>query len=178
MPEIDGMEVMHRVKRMAPDTQVILITGFGDMEIVIEALREGVLDYIKKPIEFDELLTALGRAKEKIDEQRKSATYPTLLLAEDDKDARTHLIQVLEGENWKVLAAEDGEEAVNVFRENKVDVARIKASRRPAGNSTSSGEGRFSLLHKNFRVLFHLSVRGKYTLPPSFEYAGSTFPIR
>jgi DNA-binding NtrC family response regulator len=64
MPEMSGMEVLKAVKQVSPATQFILMSAFGDMDTVIEALREGAFDYIKKPIDLNLLTEILNRAKE------------------------------------------------------------------------------------------------------------------
>lgn len=71
MPEIDGLELLHTAKHISPNTQVILITAYGDYDTAIAALREGTLDYLKKPIDLNHLTIALGRAREKIFERKK-----------------------------------------------------------------------------------------------------------
>ncbi len=47
MPNIDGTEVVHTVKDISPSTEIILVTGHGDYDTAILALRDGVLDYLK-----------------------------------------------------------------------------------------------------------------------------------
>jgi len=125
MPEIGGIEVMHAVRKLSPDTQVILVTAFGETDTAIMALREGALDYIKKPLDLDILSVALGRAKEKISEFAKVYPYPTLLLAEDDETTRTRLADVIETDGMKVYKAADGEEAVKLFQQNKIDIVLV-----------------------------------------------------
>jgi len=125
MPEVDGMEVLKQVKQISPNTPFILITGQGGLDTVIQALQKGVLDYIKKPIDLDQLFTAIGRAKEIIDEEKKAPIYPGVLVVEDDNDTREGLIRALEKEDWGVFAAENGETALNIFREQKIDVALL-----------------------------------------------------
>jgi len=125
LPDIDGLEVVKLIKPLSPNTQFILVTGFGDMKCAIKAIQEGVLDYIKKPIDLDQLVVTLGRAKEKIDENRKVPAYPGILLAEDDKDARENLCKALSYEDWIIYPAIDGEDAVKVFKKNKIDVALL-----------------------------------------------------
>jgi DNA-binding NtrC family response regulator len=49
MPDIDGLEVLQRVKQEFPDTEVIMISGHGDMDTVISAIRHGAVDYLRKP---------------------------------------------------------------------------------------------------------------------------------
>ncbi len=125
MPGIDGLEVMHTVRRLSTGVQVILITAYGETDTAISALREGALDYLKKPLDLDLLTTALGRAQEKISEHRKSIPFPTVLLAEDDDPIRERVGRVLEKEGWRVFAVADGEEAINVFGQRKIDIALL-----------------------------------------------------
>ena len=123
MPDIDGLEVMHTIRRFSPNVQTILITAFGEADTAISALREGALDYLKKPLDIELLTLALGRAREKVIEYKKTLPFPTLLLAEDDETARERLARVLEKEGWVVFQAADGEEAMNVFQQTKIDIA-------------------------------------------------------
>ena len=125
MAGVDGLEVMHTVRRLSRGVQVILITAYGETDTAVSALREGALDYLKKPLDLDLLTTALGRAREKIIEHKKSIPFPTLLLAEDDGPTRDRIARVLEKEGWKVFAAADGEEAINVFEQRKIDIVLL-----------------------------------------------------
>lgn len=56
MPELDGVTLLQKVKEQAPDTFVILVTSYGSTETAINAMRLGAIDYILKPIDFDELI--------------------------------------------------------------------------------------------------------------------------
>ncbi len=56
MPELDGVTLLQRVKEKAPDTFVIMITSYGSTETAIHAMRQGAIDYILKPIDFNELI--------------------------------------------------------------------------------------------------------------------------
>ena len=55
MPGMDGMELLHRVKRSSPHLVVIIITAFATVETAVRALKEGAYDYITKPIDPDYL---------------------------------------------------------------------------------------------------------------------------
>jgi len=66
MPEMDGFEVIKQVKRIAPDTEVIVITGHGDMDLAIRALNLNATDFINKPVRRSALDEALKRAEERI----------------------------------------------------------------------------------------------------------------
>ncbi len=62
MKGIDGMEVLRTVKKLYPDTQVIMITAFANLDSAIEALREQVYDFFPKPVKIKELKASIARA--------------------------------------------------------------------------------------------------------------------
>ncbi|HEX7737729.1 MAG TPA: response regulator [Ktedonobacteraceae bacterium] len=62
MPGMDGLELLSHVQKHYPDIPVLLITGYNDQKIAIEAVRAGAYDYIRKPIERDDFIAALTRA--------------------------------------------------------------------------------------------------------------------
>ncbi|ETW93424.1 MAG: hypothetical protein ETSY1_39285 [Candidatus Entotheonella factor] len=66
MNDVNGFQVMDYISTHAPDTLVIVITGFASTDSVIEALRQGAYDYIAKPFDIDIILIALERALEKL----------------------------------------------------------------------------------------------------------------
>jgi len=62
MPGKDGIEVLGGVKRISPETEVIVMTAFGTVENAVEAMRLGAFDYILKPFSIDELELKVDRA--------------------------------------------------------------------------------------------------------------------
>jgi len=65
MKGIDGMEVLRTVKKSNPETKVIMITAFANLDTAIEALREDVHDFFPKPVKLKELKASIRRAVEK-----------------------------------------------------------------------------------------------------------------
>lgn len=65
MPGVDGFAVLKAAKRLAPQTSVIILTGYGDMRSAIDALRLGADDFTLKPCETEELLLRIRRCREK-----------------------------------------------------------------------------------------------------------------
>ena len=65
MPDIDGIEVLRRLRRVAPDLSVILVTAYGTIETAIRALHEGAIDYVRKPFKLDEVRLCVARAMER-----------------------------------------------------------------------------------------------------------------
>jgi DNA-binding NtrC family response regulator len=65
MKGIDGMEVLRRVKNLYPETKVIMITAFANLDTAIEALRGDVYDFFPKPVKIKELKASIQRALKK-----------------------------------------------------------------------------------------------------------------
>ena len=64
MPGMDGLALLEQVRNQNPDTQVVMITGHGDMDNAVECLRLGAADFIAKPVNDDLLEHSLKRAAE------------------------------------------------------------------------------------------------------------------
>jgi anti-anti-sigma factor len=71
MPGMDGLEVLKRIKEIDPSAEVIVITGHGDMDLAVRALRLNATDFINKPIQKKALDDALRRAEQR----HESAQY-------------------------------------------------------------------------------------------------------
>jgi two-component system response regulator HydG len=65
MPTVDGMELLREVQRIAPETQVIVMTAYGTIESAVDAIRHGAYDFLAKPFKEDELLLRVAKAVEK-----------------------------------------------------------------------------------------------------------------
>ena len=65
MPGMDGMQVLQEIKRINPEIDVVIITAYGTIETAVDAMKAGAIDYITKPLEFDELLILVDRVSER-----------------------------------------------------------------------------------------------------------------
>ncbi len=65
MPTVDGMELLREAQRLAPETQVIVMTAYGTIESAVDAIRQGAYDFLAKPFKEDELLLRVAKALEK-----------------------------------------------------------------------------------------------------------------
>lgn len=64
MPEMDGMELLGHLQRIAPQTPVVVITAFGTVNSAVEAMRVGAADFLLKPVQFEDVLVRVQRALE------------------------------------------------------------------------------------------------------------------
>lgn len=63
MPRLDGLGFLNQLVQESKETEVILMTGHGDLDMAVEALRNGAFDFFKKPVMLDDLLACLQRTK-------------------------------------------------------------------------------------------------------------------
>ena len=64
MPGRSGLELLKEVRRLDPETAVIVLTAFGTVENAVEAMQSGAYHYVTKPINYDELMILVERALE------------------------------------------------------------------------------------------------------------------
>lgn len=65
MPKIDGIEFLEKSKEINPDVPVIMISGHGNIDTAVEAVKKGAFDYISKPPDLNRLLITLRNAVDK-----------------------------------------------------------------------------------------------------------------
>lgn len=61
MPDMDGMELLRELKRMAPSTPVIMLTAHGSVPLAVEAMKAGAADFLSKPFDREEVLYTVQR---------------------------------------------------------------------------------------------------------------------
>ncbi|HHW32232.1 MAG TPA: response regulator [Clostridiaceae bacterium] len=71
MPEIDGLQLIKRLKEKLPDSVFIIISGYNDFEYARQAITLGVLHYLVKPISYDELEEVMKKCINEIKEKRR-----------------------------------------------------------------------------------------------------------
>jgi signal transduction histidine kinase len=93
MPGMDGIELLQKIKRENPETEVVMITGHGDMDLAIKSLKSEATDFITKPINVEALEIALKRVQDKIVMKRQLKTYTQNLeaLVREKTELQDHL---------------------------------------------------------------------------------------
>ena len=73
LPEMDGIELLRRVKLLAPWVPVVILTGYGDVPTAVECIKAGAVDFIEKPLDKGNLI---GKVKSVLQENGNGAEVP------------------------------------------------------------------------------------------------------
>ena len=121
MPEITGIELLHRLKQRAPSLPAIVITGHGDVPLAVEAMKAGAIDFIEKPFDEQAILNAVKIALERTEgEPDADLVAITARLHSLSERERQVLEGLVAGHPNKVIAAALGisPRTVEVYRAN------------------------------------------------------------
>jgi DNA-binding NtrC family response regulator len=94
MPEMNGLELLKKIKSYDPKANVIILTAYGDLETAIEAINSKVYAFFSKPVDFKELVLTLRQIENEIDKEK---------LKEIDFDQLKKLNEILKSEYSKLL---------------------------------------------------------------------------
>ncbi len=119
LPDIDGMEVIRRIKERQPDTAVVVITGYASVASAVDAIKLGAFDYLPKPFTEDEIKAAVEEALN----LRESARIKELLEAAAPEEGKLiqkrEVIRALDraarDEHFWHLLLEKGSDALSGF---------------------------------------------------------------
>jgi len=71
MPGLDGVEALRELKRKSPETGVIMMTAYASVETAVATMKLGAIDYVTKPIDIDEVRSAIARFAERPDDEEE-----------------------------------------------------------------------------------------------------------
>jgi two-component system response regulator AtoC len=66
MPEMDGLKLLEEIKKIAPETEVIIATGFGAVETAVHAMKHGAYDFVLKPYDLEYLKQKVRQAVDRL----------------------------------------------------------------------------------------------------------------
>ena len=111
MPKLDGLSALKRIKAIAPETIVIMITAYASADTAIKAMKEGAYDYITKPFKVEEIKLIIKNALEKKNLQKEN-----ILLKQVVRD-RYHFGNII-GQSPKMMVLYDLLEKVSPTKTN------------------------------------------------------------
>lgn len=113
MPGMDGVETFEKIKEVAPDTPVIMITAYAEGKLIRGALRKGVFGCLKKPLDFGRLFCLIGDA---------IPNGARVLVVDDDQDLCANMKDILNDKGYRSSVAYDGNRAIEKVCEENFDV--------------------------------------------------------
>jgi len=116
MPVMDGVETYKRIKKISPQTVVIMMTAFSVEDLIKDALKEGAYGVLYKPLDIDRVVKMIEAVRE---------NGCLVMVVDDDTNICQTLRDVLEDKGYVVTLAQDGREAVNIARESPQDIVFV-----------------------------------------------------
>ncbi|WP_457552773.1 response regulator [Desulfobacula sp.] len=107
MPGMTGLEVLEKIKKIKPEIEVIVTTGFGDIKKAVQALQLDASDFISKPIDDAALHMALKRAMQRYVDKKQLSDY-TLLLENENLKTSSELIKNVDFQSRLIENSMDG----------------------------------------------------------------------
>ncbi|MFZ1662794.1 MAG: sigma-54 dependent transcriptional regulator, partial [Paracoccaceae bacterium] len=99
---MDGIDILKTVKRDNPDVPIIIISGHGNIEIAVAAIKQGAYDFIEKPFNIDQLTVVIGRAMETSRLRRENASLRRRDVSSSEMIGNSHAFRTLKANLDKV----------------------------------------------------------------------------
>lgn len=132
MPDIDGVELLRRLRDMNCMLPAIVISGHGDVHMAVEAMKNGALDFIEKPFSEDVLINSISRAvsqaADRVRDEAAIAEFRERIAALSERELQV-LRGVVEGQANKTIALELGlsPRTVEVYRAGVMSKMRAES---------------------------------------------------
>ncbi|GAB5482698.1 response regulator transcription factor [Sphingorhabdus sp. EL138] len=132
MPEMNGLEVQQEMVKQGIDMPVVILTGHGDVEIAVQAMRAGAINFLEKPYEKEALLAAMTEAFERIDNselKEMASSEAKVRLACLTGRERDVLDGLMTGYPNKTIAYDLGisPRTVEIYRANMMEKLRVRS---------------------------------------------------
>ena len=113
LPDVDGLDLLREFKEASPESQVIMVTGYGSVPKAVEAMRSGAFTFIEKPVEPELLMAMLEKAGEKFElsaenrrlkeELREHTSFANIVARSDSMRQLFHMIKMVAPTDASVL---------------------------------------------------------------------------
>ena len=87
MPQMDGLTLLEQIRKIEPNIRAIIVSAYGDMKNIRAAMRRGAIDFITKPIDFDDLEETIERTVIQLKEWRVALLARDALIASQTREA-------------------------------------------------------------------------------------------
>jgi len=112
MPNMNGLETFKEIKKLSPETEVILMTAFVVEDLIKGALQEGAYAMVYKPFDLKKLLNVI----------QDCLSGPLVLIVDDHEVLRQNFKDLLSDRGYRIVTVENGYKAIKKVKEQKYDV--------------------------------------------------------
>ncbi len=109
MPEMNGVETLSCIKKYSPMTSVVMITAYAEDELVGQAIVEGALKILKKPLDLEKIISFV----------EKMQSLKTMLIVDDNKEFCNILREYADKQSYNVSIAHNVSEAIEKYDEDQ-----------------------------------------------------------
>jgi len=118
MPIMNGVEAFEEIKKIRPESVVIMMTAYAFEELIQKALEEGAYGIIQKPFDIDRMISS-------IEEVKTRGLGMLLMVVDDDPGTATTLKHILTRKGHRVAVASTGEDAIELVKATDYDILFI-----------------------------------------------------
>ncbi|HCW94091.1 MAG TPA: sigma-54-dependent Fis family transcriptional regulator, partial [Flexistipes sinusarabici] len=124
LPDHDGSEGLHKIKKYFPETEVIMISGHGNIENAVETIKYGAYDYLEKPLSLDRIILIIKHLEDKLKLKSDLKEYKFNLLkkyeligtSEPVKQLKSRIEKIAPTNAWVLITGENGTGKEHVAR--------------------------------------------------------------
>jgi two-component system, NtrC family, response regulator HydG len=116
MPKMNGIECFKKIKKIRPQTTVIMMTAYAAQDLIAEALMEGVYGIWYKPIEIQRIIELVEKTPKR---------GALLLIVDDDLSTSEKLVELLQNKGYRLIQVTSGEEAKREIKEKDFDLVFV-----------------------------------------------------
>ncbi len=106
MPKMDGIEVLEKLQELSPETPVVMISGHGNIDTAVEAIRKGAFDYISKPLDLNRMLVTIRNAMDRSSLVKETKTLKRKIYKTTEIVGESEPIRVIKEMRDKVAPTE------------------------------------------------------------------------
>jgi two-component system, NtrC family, response regulator HydG len=115
MPRMNGIDALHRMRENNPRAKIILMTAYCEEEQLQKVIDDGAYGALYKPVNIAKLMELIGSVMQD----------PSILIVDDDDDFRYSLAKMLQIQNYKVITAINGEDAIKQAKQQMINIAFV-----------------------------------------------------
>jgi len=143
MPGINGFELLKQIKNISPQTPIIVMTAYTDLDTTVQAFQEGAFEYLPKPFDIDDALELVARACEPVGEVNPGQQHPSSEVGDWQTPLRQWAKQQLAQGETDIL-----KNAARTFEKTLLDCALEATRGRKQDAARLLGWGRNTLTRK------------------------------